>query len=157
MNLRELTESLVEHEGKEDTPYRDSRGLWTVGIGRCLETNPITKAEWKWLLDNKAVTFQLTGIGLQYLFANDVRSATTQIKARCDFWDRLNDVRQNVLIEMCFQMGIDRLLGFNKMFAALRVGNWEEAKKEALDSDWHKQTPNRVRVLAEALRTGEWP
>lgn len=156
MNLARLEQSLTVDEGKELTPYRDSLGLWTTGIGRCLESNPITGPEWKWLLDHNAVAFRLADEGAKYLFDDDVLTAVRQIKARCDFWDRLDDVRQNVLIEMCFQLGIQRLLGFNKMFAALRVGNWAEAKKEALDSDWSKQTPKRAEMLAERLLTGVW-
>lgn len=157
MNLAKLTNSLTEHEGSRKEPYRDSRGLWTFGIGRCLETNPPTAAEWKWMLELGAIKVTLSDVGEQYLFGNDIRAATTQIKARCDFWDRLDDVRQNVLVEMCFQMGIARLLAFNKMFAALRAGDYERAAGEAINSEWHRQTPERAEKLAEALRTGGWP
>lgn len=157
MNLQKLTTSLTIDEGDKLTPYRDSRGLWTVGIGRCLESNAPMTAEWKWLLDNGAIKIALTEEGSQFLFANDVRMAMAQIKTRCDFWDRLDDLRQNILIEMCFQLGIDRLLGFNKMFAAMRIGDFTSAAKEGLDSAWAKQTPNRANKLMNSLKTGEWP
>lgn len=157
MNLQRLTDSLTQDEGERLVPYLDSVNLWTVGIGRCIERNPVTPAEWRWLLHNKAVEFKLSESGSQFLFSNDVRSALNQIKARCDFWDRLDDVRQNVLIELCFQLGIERLLGFNKMFAALRVGNFTEAAKEGRDSLWYRQTPARAEKLMRAMETGDWP
>lgn len=158
MNLAKLTESLTRDEGERLVPYLDNLNLWTACIGRCLEKNPISAAEWKWLLDNKAIEVRFSGTGSQYLFSNDVRTALMQIKARCDFWDRLDDLRQNILIEMCFQLGIDHLLAFNKMFAAMRIGDWKEAKAQGLDSKWAREdSPARAELLMNALESGAWP
>lgn len=157
MNPQKLAQSLTIDEDDKLVPYLDPRLIWSFGIGRCLETNPLTGAEWKWLLDNKALTVSLTEIGSQYLFVNDWNVAVTQIKARCDFWQRLDDVRQNILIEMCFQLGISNLLGFNKMFAAMRIGDFAAAARHGLDSDWAKQTPERAKKLMHSLEFGIWP
>lgn len=157
MNLARLTQSLTVDEGERLAPYKDSLNLWTLGIGRCIERNPISSVEWKWLLDNKAANLTLTEEGSQYLFSSDVRTAVNQIKVRCDFWDRIDDVVQNVLIEMCFQLGIDGLLAFNKMFAALRIGDKAEAARQGRDSLWYRQTTARAEKLMHAIETGEWP
>lgn len=158
VNLAKLTQSAAFDEGDKPTPYLDTRGLWTVGIGRCLEKNPLTTGQWKWLLDNKAASFTLTEIGSQYLFSLDIADAQRQLKNRCDFWGRLDDVTQNILIEMCFQLGIDHLLAFNKMFAALRINDLKEAGKQGLDSVWAKEdSPKRAQHLMDCLQRGVFP
>ena len=38
---------LIFHEGLRLQPYKDTRGFTTIGVGRCVDTNPFTKAELK--------------------------------------------------------------------------------------------------------------
>jgi hypothetical protein len=49
-----MSDPILADERDEEyraTPYRDSRGLRTFATGRCLETTPLTGAQWKELLD----------------------------------------------------------------------------------------------------------
>jgi hypothetical protein len=51
-------------------------------------------------------------------------------------------------------MGVEGVLTFKKMWAALEKGDYEEASKEMLDSDWHKKdTPTRAKKLAEKMKS----
>jgi len=61
------------------------------------------------------------------------------------------DVRR-ALLNMAYQLGVSGLLNFSKMLTALQAGDREEAAREALDSLWAKQTPNRARRVALLLR-----
>ena len=69
-----------------------------------------------------------------------------------------DDVRQDVIVQMAFQMGVSGVLAFRRAAAALQARDWEGAASAILDSAWaRRQTPHRARRLAEQLRTGERP
>ena len=61
---------------------------------------------------------------------------------------------QRVLINMCFNMGIDRLLGFQRMIVAIIAERWDEAAREMLDSTWAHQVGARADRLARMMETG---
>jgi lysozyme len=155
MSHSDLIESVSTHEGFRATPYKDTEQLWTVAKGRCLETNPLSPAEWKYLLDNKLITLSITLAGANWLMLRQIDVTEKECMRVFEFWPELDEVRREVLIEMGYQMGMDRLLGFKKMLAALRRQDWEAVEREALDSRWAKQTPSRATKLAEQLGTGK--
>lgn len=64
-------------------------------------------------------------------------------------------VRRGVLDEMVFQLGLVGVLGFRKMLSAFYARDYARAADEMLDSAWARQTPNRARMLAGLMRTGE--
>lgn len=66
---------------------------------------------------------------------------------------RLSDNRQAIIISMCYQLGMIRLLGFQKMWRALYLGDFNAAADQALDSLAARQTPDRWHRNAKALRT----
>ena len=90
MNLDRLSESVKLHEGFRDKPYLDSVGVLTIGYGTNIAEG-ISKAEAEFLLYNR-LSNALTGA--RNLFRN---------------FERLSDARQEVLVEMCYQIGVTRL------------------------------------------------
>jgi lysozyme len=70
-----------------------------------------------------------------------------------DWFNKLNEDRQTILIDMSF-MGMKKLLGFKKMIAAIENDDFEEAERQMLDSNWAHQTGNRSIELANAMKTG---
>lgn len=68
----------------------------------------------------------------------------------------LNKVRREILLNMAFNMGLPTLAKFKKMWAAIKLQDWEEAAKQMLDSKWAKQVGYRANELADAMRTGQW-
>lgn len=136
--MNDLQKQLIRHEGLRLKPYPCTSGKLTIGIGRNLEDVGITEEE------------------AMMMFRRDVTEATVSIM-RDPLWtfSDHNAARQNVLINMCFQMGKPRLDGFKKMRAALGEGDYEEAATEMLDSRWARQTPERAEELAEIMRTGQ--
>lgn len=134
MELKEtLEEELIRHEGVRLKPYRCTANKLTIGIGRNIEDKGITREE--------AI----------YLLQNDIRLCRAQLLAT-DWFQFLPLVIQNVLINMCFQLGINGLLKFKGTIAALKARNWEDAANHMLDSAWARQTPNRAHELAERVR-----
>ncbi len=69
----------------------------------------------------------------------------------------LNDARQGVIIELAFNIGINGLLGFKRMIAALEPLNPPLAAKEMLDSKWAEQVgKNRSQDMASRMREGRY-
>lgn len=71
-------------------------------------------------------------------------------------WDKLDEVRQEVLIQMVFQLGADGVRQFKKTLESIRLGNFDAASKGMLASRWAKQTPKRAQRLAKAMRQGNY-
>lgn len=150
-----LYASTDDHEGFRPRQYLDSRNLWTIGTGRCLETNPLTAEELKTLFDRGWLTMTIAKQGSDWLRERGLAEVERDLAVRfSEIWPFLDDARQNALIEMGFQLGVTNLVGFAQMWKAIRAADWEGAKREALDSLWAKQTPARAEELAEQLRTG---
>ena len=59
---------------------------------------------------------------------------------------------QDVVIEMCYQMGLTGFSKFKKTIAFLRLNKFREAATEMLDRRWYKQTPNRAKRLSDKVK-----
>lgn len=140
MNMNALLSMLKEDEGFKSYVYPDSRGYWTIGYGRMVDERlggGITEEEAEYLLDNDVVrTFQ-------------------ELDSKIPEWRKFSPVCQLVLANMCFNLGISKLLGFHKMLSALRRGDREDAAKEMRDSDWYHQVGGRGPRLVQMVLTDE--
>lgn len=67
------------------------------------------------------------------------------------FFSGLSSIRQEVLINLAYNLGLPRLKGFRKMNKAILAGDWKEAAVQMLDSRAAKQTGDRYAKLAGAL------
>jgi lysozyme len=86
---------------------------------------------------------------------NDIAECVIDLHANLSWFGRLDEVRRDVLIDMCFNLGIGRLLGFRNMLDACRRESWLEAANEMMNSKWARQVGNRAQELAEMMETGE--
>ena len=140
--LKKLREQLKRHEGAvtdkrgNHKPYRCTAGKLTLGYGRNIEDRGITDAEAEHLLDC------------------DIIKSTSELSSALRFYSQLDDVRQAVLINMHFNLGLGRLLTFRKTLAAIGQGDYKTASAEMLDSRWARQVGSRAVELAEQMRTG---
>lgn len=135
MNRERLHESLRIHEGLVLKPYTCTAGKLTIGIGHNLD-NGITAKQAYLLLEE------------------DIAICQKELDRYFPGWDSHDDARQNVLIEMCFNMGAPRLTGFKKMWAALANHDYKTAAAEMLDSQWAKQVGQRAITLSKQMRDG---
>lgn len=70
-----------------------------------------------------------------------------------EVWNGLTDVRREVLMQMAFQLGRNRLLGFILTRQEIWDRDWEGAADEMLNSKWRKiDTPERAERMANAMR-----
>jgi lysozyme len=132
-----LRRAVMAAEGLRLTPYRDTANKLTVGYGRNLEDVGITREEAEMLLEH------------------DLSTAIRQCERSFGWFSRLDGVRQRVVAEMCFNLGLPRLSGFGRMLAAVTVGHYEAAADEMLQSQWSKQVKGRAHRLAQMMRTGQ--
>jgi lysozyme len=129
---------LKRQEGLRNKVYTCPAGKLTIGIGRNLEDRGITDDEANFLLDN------------------DVSDIHFKLAKKLEFYNDLDSVRQEVLLNMSFQMGIGGMLKFRKMIKAVKKSDYKTAAIEMLDSRWAKQTSRRAKELSKAMEGGEW-
>lgn len=135
----DLAHRLVsEEEGRIAHVYQDTRKLWTIGVGCCVDPK-VGGA-----LCDEAIDVQLE---------HDMRTARNRAAVLPGF-DQCNEVRQAVLVSMCFQLG--ELKTWPNFKAALARGDFDSAAEEGMDSLWAKQTPARAQRQMYMLRTGVW-
>lgn len=140
MILEAITQRLKRDEGFRSSAYQDSLGYWTIGYGKLIDARKgggITTDEATFLLDN------------------EVGRVIQQLENNIPWFLELDDTRQHVLINMCFNLGIHGLLGFKNTLARIREGKYEEAAQRMLESRWAEQVPNRAFRLSEMMRTGK--
>lgn len=68
-------------------------------------------------------------------------------------FSNLNSVRQGVLIEMVFQLGINGVRKFVKMLDAIARNDFIGAANEMRNSRWAQQTPERAGRLADLMES----
>lgn len=138
------------HEGCRLMPYRCPAGKLTIGIGRCIDTNPFTKEELQAVGDWK---HGITKNAALMLLRNDIDRCKNELSG-LDFYAKLDLERKYALLDMCFCQGIHGVLKYKKMLSAMRIKDWEKAYKECLNSRWHLQAKSRCERIANTIKTG---
>ena len=152
-------EELIKHEGLKLQVYKDTLGIDTIGIGRNLEDRGITKQELDELdipsIDH-VYEYGITEADAVYLATNDVQIVEEELVRAHPCVDRLDSVRQLIVMDMAFNMGVPRLCKFKNMWAAIHEEQYDVAAKEMLDSRWARQVKGRATKLANAMHNGEF-
>lgn len=150
-NEQILIAELERDEDKTSDPYFDSLGIKTVGVGHNLIAHPLPP---NW-------AFPLSDEQIDQLLAQDLQSTYADLNRNITWWKQLDDVRQRVMCNMCFNMGVGRLLGFKHFLGAAARADWNDAADEMLDSQWARQVgigtpqnPGRALRLANMMRFG---
>ena len=157
-DINEFIKMVAKHEGIVLEPYKDSLGISTIGIGRNLEDRGITDGELEYIGKTMEEVLEkgLTEEEAYYLCMNDIAIVEKELLERKPLVNQLNDVRQMVLVDMAFNMGVPRLLKFKNMWMAIEKVNYPLACEEMIDSRWANQVGNRAMKLSLAMKNGEW-
>lgn len=131
MNRDLFIKQITPEEELRRFPYDDVTGKppavcgkLSIGIGRNLTDKP---------LSDKAI---------QFLLNEDIDEVLAGLDTHLPWWDRgslMNDVRQRVLVDLAFNLGISGLLAFRKFLLAVQAAKWEDAKFELQQSRWARQ------------------
>ena len=158
-NAENFVNKLIAHEGLRLQVYKDTLGIDTIGIGRNLEDRGITKEELDWMdipSMDAVYEYGITEADAMYLAKNDVQIVEEELVRAHPCVDKLDAVRQLVLMDMAFNMGVPRLRKFTKMWNAVHEKKFDIAAKEMLDSRWAVQVKSRSTKLAHAMHHGEF-
>jgi lysozyme len=131
-----LDDLLIYHEGLRLKPYTDVGNRLTIGVGRNLADNGISKEE------------------AMLLLHNDIQRASQALDEKLPWWRSLSETRQKVMVSMVFNLGIKGLLGFHDMLAAAEDGDFSAAAQHMLASRWASQVGNRAVELAYMMENG---
>jgi len=132
-----LVERIKQHEGCILHPYHDTLGNLTIGYGHNLTSKPITLR------------------AAQVILEDDINDAIKDLKQLpSESYIHLDEARKSVLVEMIFNMGVEKVKKFKKMLYALSISNYERAAEEMLNSEWAVQVKNRAKRLAKIMREG---
>jgi len=144
--MKKLISMLKRHEGEVKTngrhvAYKCPAGYWTLGIGRNIDPE--------------------NGIGLSddevdYLLENDIARVTKELAAEYKWFNDLDDVRKDAIIDIAFNLGATRLRGFRRALAAMKAADYKTAATEFLDSKWARQVGGRALELTDMIASGEY-
>lgn len=142
-----LRDDLIRDEGLRLKVYKCPANKNTIGVGRNIDGNPLTPQEVMALgatQDDILAGHVITKDQAMLLLDNDIAQCAKQLDAKCAWWRGRSQSVQDGLANMAFQLGIGGLLKFQRMLSALHAGDYATAKKEARDSTWYEQTPERA-------------
>ena len=130
----ELKEAVKLSEGYRARVYKDTLGIDTIGYGFAIKDLELDEDICDMILDKK-LNKLIKDVDNKFLFMDDIA-----VEA------------QDVVYEMCYQLGINGFSKFKKTIAYLRDENYKMAAIEMLDSRWAKQTPNRAKRLSNIIK-----
>lgn len=137
-----LMRQLLVDEGVRLKPYRDTVGKLTIGVGRNLDDAGISHVE------------------ALYLLNNDLDRCIRELVAAFEWFTELDHVRQTILVNMVFNMGLGGptrgLRSFKNTLRAIGEGRYVDASDGMRRSKWARQVGHRAERLARMMETGEW-
>lgn len=142
MDIAKVIAELTRDESLKLKPYRCPAGKLTIGVGRNLEANGISLGE------------------AEIMLRNDIEGVAIGLDKEIPWWRNLSEVRQRVLVNMAFNLGVDGLLpggknpGFPNTIKLIEAGQYLEAAQAMLASKWAKQVGPRAIRLAAMMRDG---
>lgn len=138
---RWIMDMVKKHEGVRNKPYKDSRGLWTVGVGHLIGNGKTLPPEWNRTFSDAEV---------DQLFAKDFahhKAAAMKIPG----YDKANDLGKGAIIDLTFNMGPAWYKKFKATSAAMAQGNWAQAAAGLQNSLWYKQVGNRAKTIVSMI------
>lgn len=130
-----LVDALIQDEGRKPRIYLDSRAKWTIGIGRNLSDRDVSDAV------------------INLMLEEDIAIAEHDARTFAWFAD-LNSVRQRVILNLIFNLGLSKFSLFPKLIHALAVNDYETAANEMKASKWATDVKDRATRLIAEMRTG---
>ena len=81
----------------------------------------------------------------------DIKIVCEELDMNEPWWRNLDNNRQRVVANMCFNLGYPRFSKFKKFIAAMQVSQWEKAAEEMMDSKWATQVGERAIRLRDRV------
>ena len=134
--MNRLKEQLKKHEGLRLKPYKCPSGKTTIGYGRNLDDRGISKQEAEMLLDN------------------EIKDICARLTLVLPWFEDIGSVRQDVLVNMAYNMGVSGLLKWKKTLEDIKERRYKDASQKMRESLWAGQVGKRALELADQLEKG---
>ena len=147
----DLKDRLINYEGTKEYQatrgyfkqdkfwmYKDTEGYDTIGYGHLVQNH-----------EHEKFKSGITPMDADLLLAWDIDRTMKDVKT---LGLTLPKDWEDFMIIMVFQLGLAGTKKFKKMIAALKVQDYKEAIKQAKDSLWYRQTPNRLNAMIAELK-----
>jgi lysozyme len=137
-------ERIKIHEGYRSKPYDDAtgeevkhpKGHLPIGYGWNFSARPMTVAQ------------------AEYMAVQHIVDCRRQVDQRLPWARDLPPEVYSVLVEMCYQMGIDGLMGFRKTLHHAELREFQQMAGAMRDSKWFREdTPTRAETLAAIVES----
>jgi lysozyme len=142
MTTPNLTPDLQRDEGFDLDAYGDpltGAAPWTIGYGH---TGPDVAKGTVW-----------TQAQADQALANDIATAEGALDAQLPWWRTLDDLRQDCLVNMCFNMGIGTLVQFNTFLGYMQGGDYAAAADDLAGTAWYGQVGQRAARIQQQILT----
>ena len=144
MDINKLREQLKIDEGVRYEVYDDHLGYKTFGIGHLVKT---TDEEYGWPVGTPVSEKRVNSV-----FDEDVETYIAETEKVFGNLQEMPQEVQQVLVNMCFNMGAPRLSQFKKFIKAIHDEDWATASVEMLDSRWANQVGDRAKRLSDRIK-----
>lgn len=153
--IEQVSQDIRSDEGYSGIPYHDSRGVLTIGWGHNVEDEPLP-AMFQEFFDRHGYITQTMA---EALLTRDLAQAEQDCWRLFSNWKDVPPEIKRPLLNMAFNLGRDRLGGFEKMDDCVEAGDWAGVAREMKDSKWYREdVPNRARrlvAMVEAYAEGK--
>ena len=132
--MSNLIVNIKKNEGYISTVYKDSLGIDTIGYGFAIKDLNLEEDICDIILERK------------------INKLRAEVKKRFKWYDNMPVIIREVVMEMCYQMGVTGFSKFKKTIGFFEAKDFKSASVEMLDSKWAVQTPGRAKQLSEKVR-----
>lgn len=147
MDEKLLKEQIKRHEGEVLEIYKDSLGYLTFGVGHLVKDDDPEHGQ----PEGTPVSQER----VDDVYAVDFVKHVKETKHVCENhnidFDGLPEKAQHVLVNMCFNLGANRLGKFRNMLKACAEHNWNEMSAQMEDSRWYGQVGRRSKELQDDI------
>ena len=163
MSLSDVQAMIMKHEGKINYPYKDSVGLWTIGVGHLIQpgNGKTLPPEYDAYKNNGGpydkknnTTPAMTDEQILKLFNKDFEHHKEMAMATPG-WNLANETGQAAMIDLAFNMGGAWYKKFPNTSKALAAGDFNKASEGLKDSKWYTQVKDRGVKIVDMIRNGK--
>jgi GH24 family phage-related lysozyme (muramidase) len=142
MSEEDIKQMIIAHEGKRYEPYKDSLGLWTVGIGHLIGDGKTLPPEW----DRKFSEEEI-----MKLFDEDYKHHRLAAQ-RIPGFDKIGTLGQGALTDLTFNMGPSWIEKWPKLKEQLASLDLEGAASNLESSKWYAQVKSRGPTIVDLVK-----
>jgi len=142
MSDEDIKAMIIKHEGVRNKPYKDSLGLWTVGVGHLIGDGKSLPDSWNREFSQEEV---------MKMFDEDYthhKSAAMNIPG----FDKVDGRGQGALTDLTFNMGPNWISKWPKLKKQLSEGDTQGAASNLQESKWYGQVGNRAPTIVSLLK-----